>query len=438
VSPPRWLRRTAVFVGASALATVGWVYLPAGADAPNSLQVFSASGTATSIGVVSRVPAETDGGVAFSNTTLDLTKARATAAAFTLGQLGEAFLITTLPGYFNATLAEAEYPATSAFKSDVTAVGDTNAPAGLPLTGQGAHFHAVTTAQPSATAEAVPATASIKGVISIGAGTSSAHSEVTADGSVITEVHASVASISIGGLLSIDGITSSAKVVVPLTGTPQTSLSVGIAGATLAGIPVEFTSKGLQINHQVALPPTALAAFNTALVSLAAQGLTIAAVPTAQSAGPGTATVSGAAFELHYHVPTVVALPTDIGKDEDIQIAEVSANALGRPRHPLVLPSPGAPDASFTSGGTTSGLGTAPLSASFPSGGATPATPGGAPTAATPGGAITQQAASPFTLPVRRRGLTAEQRLRTGYEVFILVAFGGAIVMATRSRTRLT
>ena len=439
-----WRRRTSrvcALVAGLGAATLGWLYLPfslpAGAQAPSSLQVFSTLGSASSIGIVSRVPAETDGGVAFSSTALDLNKARATAAGVTVGPLGEAFLITTVPGYTNPALAVAEYPATSAFKSEVTTLGSTTTPSGLPLSGRAAHFHAIASSQPSADATAAPAIAEMTGLISIGAGTSSSHSEVTADGTVITEVHASVSSVKIAGLVSLEGLTSSAKVVVPLGGTPQSSLTVGIAGATVAGVPVELTSEGLQVAHQVALPVSALAAVNNALGMLSAQGITIVAVPTIKTSDAGTATVSGAALEIHYVVPTAVSLPTDIGKDEDIQLAQLSASALGRARHPLTLPpqdfgSTGGPALSGPALGGAVSTGAPASSGIVPTGG--PSAASALPPPLTPSASD----GSPFRLPTRRRGLTAEERLRTTYGIIILVAFAGAGALVTRSRTRLT
>jgi hypothetical protein len=62
-----------------------------------------------------------------------------------------------------------------------------------------------------------------------------------------------------------------------------------------------------------------VAAVNTALAALAAQGITVAAVPAEQQAGGDTARASGAAVVVRY------SLAPQIGGDEEFRLAAVAA-----------------------------------------------------------------------------------------------------------------
>ena len=72
------------------------------------------------IGIVSRVPAESAGGILYSESRLEIGKTRAIAAGATLGELAEAFLITSVQGYTNPTLVNAQYPPSEVYKSDAS------------------------------------------------------------------------------------------------------------------------------------------------------------------------------------------------------------------------------------------------------------------------------------------------------------------------------
>src|SRR5439155_18763746 len=72
------LRRTllAVVVGGVALLVValGSALVPARGDAPDRLSVYAGRGIATPLGVVSRVPAESAGGIIYSESRLEIGK----------------------------------------------------------------------------------------------------------------------------------------------------------------------------------------------------------------------------------------------------------------------------------------------------------------------------------------------------------------------------
>ena len=66
-------------VAALLLLALGSALVPARGDAPDKLSVYAGRGIATPIGVVSRVPAESAGGVIYSESRLEIGKTRAIA-----------------------------------------------------------------------------------------------------------------------------------------------------------------------------------------------------------------------------------------------------------------------------------------------------------------------------------------------------------------------
>ncbi len=86
------MRRLVIGLAAVALLITGGLVWPAPAALPVDLVAVDATGVATPLGITSRVPAISEGGVDYSTTQLTLDKATAKAAAFTAGDLVESFL----------------------------------------------------------------------------------------------------------------------------------------------------------------------------------------------------------------------------------------------------------------------------------------------------------------------------------------------------------
>jgi len=225
---------------------VGFAVVPASGEAPDELSVYSGRGIAAPIGIVSRVPAETAGGVLYTESRLEIGKTRAIAAGATIGELGEAFLITTVNGYTNPTLINAQYPPSNVYPPE--AQFQQSVRSGGSSVG---NLHALATGDPSASAEAIGGEGGMAGVLRIGGGTSRTRSEVKKDGTVLTTAVSSVHDIEIGPalapILSIGTMTSTASVEVPFKGKPKSNLTVQMTGAQVAGTPVTITQDGINL-----------------------------------------------------------------------------------------------------------------------------------------------------------------------------------------------
>lgn len=402
----------------------------ASGDATDSLSVYSGRGIATPVGVVSRVPAESAGGVIYTESRLDIGKTRAIAAAETAGELAEAFLATTLTGYANPTLVNAQYPPSDVYPTEATSVNSVSS-GGATIS----RYHALANNQPSAHAEAVGGAGDIPNVLHIGGGESHSYSEVRQDGSVVTNVASAVHDVRIGPdlapLVTIGTMSSTAQVIVPLGGKPVTSFNLQITGALANGVPVTITQDGLTISTAAAVPASSVLSLNQTLAMLDAQGIVLRAVPVQKEVTATSASVSGAALQLQTIVPPSLALPTDIGKDETLLLGEVSANATGRQRQSLSegdLPSLAAPTSD--SSGLSSNL--------SPAGGGVLGSSLTAPSAGTAGPAANSAlpTEAPFTLPKRNRNVAAE-RVLDGYRLFLVAALIAAIAFLVRNRTRM-
>jgi hypothetical protein len=419
-----------LLAGAGVILLAGaFAVVPAGGDAGTDLSVYAGQAIASPLGLITRVPAESAGGVIYAESDLELGKARSLAAGVTPGNLAEAFLATTLAGYVNPSMVTAQYPRSNVFPSDATAP--------LTLNGGGAnvaHFHAVADATPSTTADASGGLGQIPNVLRIGGGTSHTHSEVRADGTVITTAVSTLQDVRIGAqlasLLNIGTMTSTAEVQVPLGAKPKASVTVQMSGVLLGGVPVTITQDGINLAGSVPLPATAVAVLNQSLAQLAAQGIRLQAVPVTKTATDTDATASGAALEIGYRVPTQVQLPTDIGKDETVLLGQVSAQATGRKRQPLSLgeiPALTPQTPNLASGAVSSDLSLAPAASPVA---AAPGALSSSPASAAPG-------AAPFRLQRRVRN-TAAAKVLAGYGIIILAALMAIAAYAVSSRTRLT
>jgi hypothetical protein len=406
---------------------LGVALTPAHGDPTDQLSVYAGRAIATPIGLVSRVPAESAGGVIYTEARLEIGKTRAIAAGETLGELGEAFLITSFQGYTNPTLVNAQYPPSNVYPAEATASNSVDS--GGVVAGR---FHAVADGSPSAAADASGGAGDIPGALHVGGGTSRSRTEVKSDGTVVTTAASTVHDVGIGPgaapVLTIGTMTSSAEVEIPFGGKPKTSLSVQLGGVLVAGTPVTITQDGVTIGSTAAVPASSVLAVNQALAQLDAQGISVRAVPVEKQETDSEATVSGAALQLRYIVPPTAQLPTDIGKDETLLLGQVSANATGRPRRPLSLGTPPAEVAPLLVGpelgaGEPAGTGFAPAPLPAPA----LAPPSAGPAAAGP---------EPFRLPARSRNVVAE-RVLSGYRLVVLAAVIAAVAHIIRNRTRL-
>jgi hypothetical protein len=417
-------------VAVAVVLALGLLVVPARGDAPADLSVYSGRGIATPIGIVSRVPAESAGGVIYSEARLEIGKTRAIAAGMTLGELAEAFLITSVQGYTNPALVNAQYPPSNVYKSEDRFANGVSAGGASLL-----DIHAVADKTPSASADAVGGAGGIAGLLHIGGGESRSRSLVKDDGTVLTTAVSSVHNISIGPplapIVTIGTMTSSASVEVPFGGKPKTSLTVQMGGVLVAGTPVTITQDGITLGSTAAVPASGVQMVNQALAQLGQQGLSIKAVPVEKQQTDTEATVSGAALQLAYKVPSQLALPTDIGKDETFLLGQVIANATGRKRQPFTTGS-GPVDVLPSTVSADVPTGAAPVATTpdlVPAAGLPAALGGSSPPPATDGPA-------PFQLPRRVRNVVAE-RVLDGYRLIIVAAVIAAAAYLLRNRTRL-
>jgi hypothetical protein len=436
------LRRAVRIVPAVVLLTL-LASSGAHADPPDSLAVYDAQSSATPIGVISRVPAETDGGFVYASSLVELGKSQATAAGETLGPLGDAFVTTSVPGFSNPTYVEAQYPPSPVFPAQAS--GTTSINSG-PVSA--VSFQAQADNEPSATATATGGAGGATGVISLGGSESHSTSDVLSDGTVETTATSSVSNIGIGPagapLLTIASMTSTATVKIPLSGTPTKTLQVELGGTLLAGVPVSITDAGISLAGNLAVPATSITTVDAALSQLEANGVTIQSVPTTSSSGPGTATIGGGALEIGYAAPTslLATLPTDIGSNETIILGQVDATAAARIRQPLNLgtpatlpPAASTPPQAVTPAQPLAGLGLTPTAPTQTAAAPLPATITPVAPAAAPQHA-TAPKVSLFTLP-RRTENAAAAKFLLDYTFFIVAAVAAGLAVFACTRTRL-
>jgi hypothetical protein len=431
------MRKLAV-LGLLALAgSLALPWSPAGGEVPEDVAVISSQGVAGVIGLVSRVPAESPGGAVFTRSSINLDKTVAQGAAFTLGELAETFFTTSSEDYRNPVLVSAQHPPSAAVRDEASFDGGQEAPAGSPVSGRVGSIRAKATGQPWARAEATGAALAHE-VVSVGSGTSSSLSELRADGTLVTRVEGVAEDVRIGDVLTIAQARSVSETVVPAVGQPSARLEVTISGARAGGVPVEITSQGVRVADATVVPPEQLAALNSALAALAAQGITVAGVPAEQEVAGNTARASGAALVVRYSVAP------QIGGDEEIRLAPVAATVtierreLG-PLPSLELPPPppsiaesavpaAVPDPIPYSSGSPVADGLEPATAPPGLELAGPAYPLApvVPVATTPALGLTVQPSDPGAGP-----------LRTAYGIVVLCAFLGAGLLVVRMNARL-
>src|SRR5207237_5574423 len=124
---------------------------------------------------------------------LEIGKTRAIAAGMTLGELAEAFLITSIQGYTNPTLVNAQYPPSNVYKSDQSFSN------GVSSGGQSViDIHAVADGSPSAKANAIGGAGAVPGALHIGGGTSRSQGLVKDGGTGVPSAGPSVDDVTTG------------------------------------------------------------------------------------------------------------------------------------------------------------------------------------------------------------------------------------------------
>lgn len=431
----RWSAAAVVFTLGAALV------LGAGPGAraapPETLASFSASGTATPFGVLTRAPVETLGGGLFSKTSLQLGKSIALAAGATAGEVGDLFLGSSVPGgefAANPSVVSAQDPPSGTVpREDSLTLGQY----GGGHTGEvrNADLAARTSDAPMALAQAA-GNAVAGPMFRSGFSTSRSDSFVSPDGTVVSESVTSLQNVSIGEApspLTFASIDSIAKVVMAPDKKPVPTLRIRVTGAQLGGVPVVIDERGISMSDQVALPFDAISSFESGLDSLAEQGLTLRPMPTTKTATEEGGAVSGSAFTFRYRAPDALPRPSDIGSDEEFRIGFVAAQATARQRGappPGLAANPAAPAPAppAAAPSQTPVTGPAAPTAVAPDVGAPAAsTPQGRPAVAAPSNptvALVPSESDEFFLPARIVSpLPGEAR--NGYRFFLLAALGG-------------
>lgn len=349
---------------AGAVVLVGLPTQARSDEPPADLAAADGLAFATPAGLVTRIPNQLDGGVLYSRSSYTLDKSQATVAGVTVGELGEAFLETTLvaPGnvppavgqyvkYKNPSLATAQFPPSPVFPST-----NSVAKGGLTVT---TPFE-VNAVSLTSLADAVQAKADavggqrfrIPGVLTVQHAGSSSDSHVEKDGTVVSEAHSYLSGIQIAGLLTIGGIESVARATSKPGAKPTHSLSVTMVGASIAGTPVVLDKDGIKLATATVLGKAQLEAVNKALAMLDQSKISIRLFPgLSEQADERSASASGAALSVRYDatalVPTSVDTPLgavgsplgDVGKDEEVLLGQVKVSALGvaRGKPPTVV-----------------------------------------------------------------------------------------------------
>jgi hypothetical protein len=407
--------------------------------------VIDSNAVAASIGLISRVPAESPGGINWTATAITLDKAVAKAAGGTAGSLAETFFQTSSDQYRNPSLIGAQYPPTATVPTEARGGSPQGGPGGVAAT------HAVATEQPTADAEAQGGRGGDGSPIMMQGGTSTSHGELGRDGAVVTRAVAVASGISIGGgAVTIGSASTQAVTTVPPRGQPTTELKVTLTGVLVGGVPAELTDQGLRISDQVPVGPGQLAAFNAATAQLAQRGITVTAAPAVREVGPDQARAEGGGVVVRYTV-------TDqIGGDEEVVLAQARSRStlkLAEAAQPLpALPAlPAPPPAPVVAPPPAPRPSAPPVAApparadgSLPSGAGDSLLPlpdGGGATGTAPGGA-SPLAAAPLTPAhpalnlLGREDDRALRGLRTGYRVILLLAAAGTAAHFASQRSR--
>ena len=447
MSRARWMGMVVAGAGLAAGLTV----LPAEGRVSDDVQVIESYASGAAIGLISRFPAESPGGLMYTATAITLDKATARAAGVTAGELTEGFFASSLKQYRNPTMITAQYPATAAFPAEARGGTDTGV----------ATLHAAATDGPSATAEAEGGRAGDGANVAVHHATSLSHSEFTPDG-VATRVVATASGISIGDVVTIASATTETVTIVPSRGLPTSEVKVTLTGLLVGGVPAELTDQGVRISDRIPIGPGELAAFNAATAQLAERGLTVTATRVVRETSAKQARAEGGAVIVRYKVAD------QLGGDEEVIIAQAQSRSTlllteAQPSLPPVPELPGSPvppaevesapaaaqagDASSPSAPALDTLGGSfPLatsdagppaaneSAALGTGGGGPSGSGASSDSALAGTASDGGFLNFVDQPID----PAVGRLRSGYQFILLLAAAGAaghlVIVRTRSR----
>jgi hypothetical protein len=383
----------------------------------------------------------------FTTTAITLDKAVARAAGVSGGELAESFLASSADGYRNPTLVSAQYPPAPTAPS-VASIGP-----GSPADGADvATARASATEQPTADSEAIGGRATV-GSLSIRRSTSASHSEVGADGTVITRAIAVASAISIADVVSIATATTEAVTTVSPGGRPTSDVKVVLAGLEVGGVSAKLTDQGLRLADQVPLGPGEVARFNAALAALAARGVTVAGASRVEETAGDRARAEGGALIVRYSVAD------QLGGDEEFVVAQARSRSVLALRKPVpgltvapaLTPAPPVPPVAASGGATRAPVGrpgTSPAAARVMSapGGLARLTPGPFPTKSPSAVAppLSPSAVVPSVPPAAELNLVggredpAAGRLRSGYRMILALAVAGAALHLIRQRTRPT
>ena len=433
---------------AGVAAAIGLAAVPVQGRIGADVAVIDSNAVAASIGLISRVPAESPGGINWTTTAITLDKAVAKAAGGTGGALAETFFQSSSDQYRNPSLIGAQYPPTATIGSEARGGSPEGSPGGVAAT------HVVATEQPAADAQAQGGRGGDGSPIVMQGGSSSSHGELGRDGAVVTRALSVASGIAIGGgAVTISSATTSAVTTVPPRGPPTTELKVTLTGLLVGGVPAELTDQGLRISDQVPVGPAQLAAFNAATAALAQRGITVTAAPAVREVGVNQARAEGGGVVVRYTV-------TDqIGGDEEVVLAQArsrstlklaeAAPALPPPALPSPLGPPTAPPV-VAPPSTVLPVAAAPVGAGGygPSGSAgdalAPVGPAAGVGAGGPGDSAAGSPLSAAPLTPARSALNllgreddrALRRLRAGYRVILLLAAAGTAAHFASQRSR--
>lgn len=415
-------------------------------------------GWASPIGTVLRVPNEIGGGALLSKTTFTLDKTQAIAAGYTPGELGEAFLETTLVApegtppeigeniaWKNPSLITAQTPPSNVFPAQTSlADGGVNVP---PV--EAASLRSSTT-EKKAEANAIGGIAISQSDLTIGNGGSRSSSELLDDGTVVSKAHAFIEDIRLaGGLLKIGGINSMAEVAFRPGHEPTQKLDIEIAGATVAGTPVVIDQDGVRVADTPLIGLGEIAQVNDILSSLADQGLSVTLFPgVVREADDRSVRVAGAGLSIRGvltdYVPTSVDTPLgpvgspvgDVGTDNEILLGLVEASAFAAERGPLPDFGSSGPEVSAPPPpATVAPVESTPVITPAPPASTTPSTADGNDDQGSSEVAAPPAGGGDFEL-IRQQEPPGVAALRTGYRWVMLCALAGAIAYLVRQRTR--
>lgn len=435
------LKRVSAFgaVVAATGVTIMFVGPAAKATAPQNLASYAAFSSATPYGIVSRVPAETDGGFLYSSSSLNVGKSQAKAAGFTLGELGDLFVVSSAPpGTITSppTVVYAQDPPQATAPNEASYSGGRS---GGDANGTVRNFDMQARANDEPSAFATAAGQAVTSpTYNSGYSTSQSESLIGDDGTVATKAITTVNDVAVGipgAMLQIASMKSIASITIKPGEKPVTELVTQSYGATLAGVPVTIDENGVSINKQVAMPASSYAAFFAALDALKAQGLTLEPGPRTVTVTEDGASIVGSVFTYRHQfaAPDGVPRPSDIGTDETFNLASVTAIASSRVRQPLTLGgAPAGIDSAGTPGATIPSTGAAPATATGLDGIA--AAPGLLPTTPVVSGAAPSNEVA-FALPARVANPLPKQAEDAYKFVLIaaLIGIGGIIFIAKNS-----